>query len=261
MTAVIAPSRRRPAHQLIDASRAVRARRRRRKVAADRRTLLLASMALATTGAVAVSELARVWRRGEAPTPEDPLEVLDAAGTAARQTVEVAVAGFRESSDAESALLGVLASFTVALGFVRTATYLIRARGSLGPVRNVVVGNRHIHHFVPGITLGFLAGGAAIVLPRRVTAQWLTIPFGLGLAMTLDESALLLDFDDVYWTEQGIVSLQIAMSALGTISALILVLRLLRRGEQQVLEEATPRSVPASEADADHRPGLRESHA
>ncbi len=166
--------------------------------------------------------------------------MLDAAGTAARQTVEVAVAGLREGSEAESALLGVLTSFTVALGLVRAATYVIHRRGSLGPVHNLRVGTRHIHHFVPGIALGFLAGGAAITSPRADLLPWLAVPFGLGLALTLDESALLLDLDDVYWSEEGIVSVQIALGALGTISALILALRVLRRGEQQVLEEPPP---------------------
>ena len=55
--------------------------------------------------------------------------------------------------------------------------------------------------------------------------------------MTLDESALLLDLDDVYWTEDGIISVQIALGALGSLSALILVLRLLHRGEGRVLSD------------------------
>lgn len=218
----------------------MRARRRRRRVAEDARTLLLGSVALLTTGAVAAGELGKLWRRSLAHQGVEGIDVLDAAGVAARQTVEVAVAGYRETSEVESALLGTLASFTFGLGLVRGAAHVIRSRGSLGPVRNVVVGGRHIHHFVPGITIGFIAGGAAIVVPKRELRQWLSVPFGVGLAMTLDESALLLDFDDVYWTEEGIVSLQITLGALGVLSALILVLRLLRRGEQEVLEPQRP---------------------
>jgi hypothetical protein len=221
---------------LLDGARAIVARRRRRRARSDYRTLLLGLLALLTTGGVAAGELARVWQRGAAPLPADTEDVLGAAEEAARQTVEVAVAGYREGSRAEATLLGVLASFTVTLGAVRGATHLIHSHGPLGPLRNLTVGRRHIHHFVPGIALAFIAGGASIVFPRGRFSPWLALPFGTGLALTLDESALLLDLDDVYWTEEGIISVQIALGALGMLSALVLVLRLLRRGESTVLD-------------------------
>jgi hypothetical protein len=223
---------------LVDAVRAVTARRRRRRVASDRRTVALGVLALVSTGAVGAGEVARVWRRGSAPLPAETADVLGAAEEAARQTVEVAVAGFREGSRAEAALLNLLGSFTVAFGAVRATTHVIRMRGSLGPMRNVVVGRRHIHHFVPGIVLAFLSGGAGIVTRSERVDSWLAVSFGVGLALTLDESALLLDLDDVYWTEDGVVSVQITLGAVGMLSALVLVLRALRRGEERVLAEA-----------------------
>jgi glutamate/tyrosine decarboxylase-like PLP-dependent enzyme len=67
--------------------------------------------------------------------------------------------------------------------------------------------------------------------------RWLAVPFGVGAALTLDESALLLELDDVYWSERGIVSVQISLGALALVSSVTLVLRALRRGEQEVLEE------------------------
>ena len=51
-------------------------------------------------------------------------------------------------------------------------------------------------------------------------------------------SALLLKLDDVYWTEDGIVSVQISLAAVAILSALVLALRVLRRGERVVLLEA-----------------------
>lgn len=219
-----------------------------RRASSDRRTLALGLLATLTTGGVFAGELARVWRRGSAPLPAVADDVLNAAQTAARETVEVAVAGYREGSTAETALLGVLASFTATLGAVRAATHLIHSKGSFGPLRNVILGARHIHHFVPGIALAFLAGGGAIVLPRRHTRSWLRIPFGVGLALTLDESALLLELDDVYWTEEGILSVQIAFGALGMLSALVLVLRLLRRGEIKVLQAQDAAKLAAPQA-------------
>ncbi len=240
--------RHRPILAAVDAGRAVVARRRRRRVAADRRTLALAVVALTGTGAVAAGEVARVWRRGSAPLPTETADVMGAAEEAARQTVEVALTGFREASRSESALLNVLISFTVGLAAVRATTHLIHWRGSLGPMHDVRVGRRHIHHFVPGIVLAFLAGGAGIVVSNARADRWLAVPFGAGLALTLDESALLLELDDVYWTEGGVVSVQIAFGALGTLSALVLALRALRRGEDRVLEEPAGAVVAAPPA-------------
>ena len=231
---------------VLDAGRAVVARRRRRRAAVDRRTLALGVFALSSAGAVAAGELARVWRRGSAPLPTETEDVIGAAETAARQAVEVAVAGYREGSRGESALLAVLASFTVSFGAVRATTHLIRTHGRFGPMRDLRIGRRHIHHFVPGIVLSFVSGGAAIVSRDERLDPWLAVPFGLGLALTLDESALLLELDDVYWSEGGVISVQIALGALGILSALALALRTLRRGEQRVLVSSSPTPDPTT---------------
>jgi hypothetical protein len=199
-------------------------------------TLALGAAALATTVGVAAGELARVWRRGSAPLPADTDHVLEAAEVAARESVEVAVEGFRATSARETALLNLLASFVVSFGAVRASTYTIRSRGTFGPFRNLTVGRRHVHHFVPGIALAFLAGGASVVSRNEALDQWLALPFGTGVALTLDESALLLELDDVYWTEQGVLSVQITLSAIALLGALALSRRLLRRGEARVLE-------------------------
>lgn len=230
---------------LLDSARAVASRRRRRRAARDRRTLALGMVALAGTGAVAGTELARVWRRGSAPLPTDTEHVLGAAEEAARQTVEVAVRGYREGTPGEGALLSLLLSFTLTFGLVRGVTHGLRSRSTLGPLRNVRLGRRHIHHFVPGIALSFLAGGAAIVARGQRANAWLAVPFGMGVALTLDESALLLDLEDVYWTEEGVVSVQITLAAIGMLSALALVLRVLRRGEHVLeLDAADARLTP-----------------
>ena len=68
--------------------------------------------------------------------------------------------------------------------------------------------------------LAFGAGGAAIVTRSEQLEPWLALPFGAGVALTLDESALLLQLDDVYWTEEGVVSVQITFTTLAMLSAL-----------------------------------------
>ena len=119
---------------------------------------------------------------------------------------------------------------------MRFSTHVIRRRGTWGPFRNLHVGDSHVHHFVPGIVIAFLAGGASIVLRDERLGPLLAIPFGSGVALTLDESALLLRLDDVYWTEEGIVSVHIMLSLLGGLAGVALLLKLLRRGEEQVLQ-------------------------
>jgi len=223
------------------------ARARRRRLRAERRTLGIAFAALLTGGAVAAGELAHVWRRGSAPLPheavhgdsEDAARIAAAGAEAIGQTVEVAVRGYQEGSSRENALLNLLGSFTLSWAVVRLSTHTIRRRGRFGPFGDLVLGQHHIHHFVPGIVLAFASGGAAVVSRNATLDPWLALPFGAGVALTLDESALLLKLDDVYWTEEGIVSVQISFAVVSMLSAVVLALRMLRRGERVVLEDGS----------------------
>jgi hypothetical protein len=211
---------------------------RRRRLRAERRTWALAVAALGAGGAVAVSEVGRVWRRGSAALPTEAEDLPAAGAEAFGQALEVAVRGYQEGSERENALLSLLGSFTLTWVVVRSSTHLIRRRGRWGPFRDLFLGRHHIHHFVPGIILAFLAGGVSVVSRRPSLDPWLAVPFGTGVALTLDESALLLKLDDVYWTEDGIVSVQISLAAVAMLSALALALRVLRRGERVVLLES-----------------------
>jgi hypothetical protein len=211
---------------------------RRRRELAERRTRALAAVAVAATSVVGAGEVARVWHRGSAPAPVDADGVLPAAAEAVTETIEIAVTGYREGTARENAILNLLGSFTATFAIARLSTHVIRRRGRFGPFREVRYGGEHIHHFIPGIALAFLAGGAAAVTDDERARRWLALPFGTGVALTLDESALLLKLDDVYWTEEGIVSVQITFAALAMLSALALALRTLRRGERTVLPDA-----------------------
>ena len=61
----------------------------------------------------------------------------------------------------------------------------------------------------------------------------LAIPMGAGIGLTFDEAALLLDLRDVYWTRQGLLSVQLCLGATAILSIAILTLRMLRRGERR----------------------------
>jgi hypothetical protein len=211
---------------------------RRGPAAFERRTIALGVAAYAVTGAALLAEFGRVWRRGSAPLPRDTDAVFPAAAEAAGETVAVAVEGYRDTPRRENALFNLLASFTVSFSAARAITYLLRRRKRVGPFRDLRIGRRHIHHFVPGILLAFGSGAAAILTDDEDIEPRLALVFGTGMGLTLDESALLLELDDVYWSREGVLSVQIALAAMSLISSTVLALRFLRRGEAVVLEGA-----------------------
>jgi hypothetical protein len=176
--------------------------------------MLLGTAVTLTGGAVAL-EAYHEWKRGRA----------------AKETVELAVAGYQAGSEREHAVLNLLVAYAVTAAIARLTTYQIRSRGAFGPFRNRRWRNRHIHHFLPGIGLAFLTGGASIVIREEGWDRWLAIPFGVGAALTLDEAALLVELEDVYWSKEGVLSVQASMATLSGLGALAIGLRTLRRGE------------------------------
>lgn len=92
--------------------------------------------------------------------------------------------------------------FLVTFGIVRAITHLIRA--GVGPFHDLTNGNLHIHHLVWGIVLLLVVGYAWLIQGgigwfSRITA----FAYGVAAALTLDEFALWLNLQDVYWASQG----------------------------------------------------------
>lgn len=109
-------------------------------------------------------------------------------------------------------MLLALASFVVCFLLTRTITRLIRA--GKGPFGNVSPGGMHIHHVVPGVVLTVVGGfGAAGSGTHGVTAAVFSVIFGFGAGLVLDEFALILHLDDVYWSEQGRRSVEVVVLA------------------------------------------------
>ena len=126
----------------------------------------------------------------------------------------VAIEGYSETPRGETILFNILAGFTGGFALMRLSTWGIR--GGWWPIGNVSVGGRHVHHFVPGILLAFVAGGVGLVgASQRARAAARAFPFGAGIGMTFDEAALLLELDDVYWSREGMVSVQVSLGAAG----------------------------------------------
>jgi hypothetical protein len=139
---------------------------------------------------------------------------------------------FREDLDAgqRAALLSWLA-FTATFGAVRGITYSIK--DGKGPFGNLSVGGEHLHHYMWGIGLVSGVGGVAV---HGEDAQrrhpLVALSYGVGLALIVDEFALLLDLKDVYWAKQGRISVDLGVggsSLAGTYFAALPLLRALRR--------------------------------
>ena len=107
--------------------------------------------------------------------------------------------------DGRTAAAWMLGAFLVVFLVTRVITRSIRA--GRGPFRDTAVGGVHLHHLVYGIFLMLAAGaGEFTYRPDGAWQAVLAVAFGAGAALTLDEFALWLRLADVYWTEQGRLS-------------------------------------------------------
>ncbi|MFI9718647.1 hypothetical protein ACIHFE_03190 [Streptomyces sp. NPDC052396] len=107
-------------------------------------------------------------------------------------------------------LLLALAAFVLTFLVTRVITRLIRA--GRGPFGNIRPGGLHVHHVVPGIVLMVIGGfGSVAVRGHGPGAVVAAVLFGCGAGLVLDEFALVLHLDDVYWTEQGRKSVEIVV--------------------------------------------------
>lgn len=121
-----------------------------------------------------------------------------------------------------SAALAALIGFIIAYAITRRLTLSIKARKNnpaddnvdSGPVNDIYIGGVHIHHQVWGILLVLVA--ALLEFRFRPDAPWLELLaalFGIGAALALDEFALWLHLEDVYWSEEGRKSIDAVMIA------------------------------------------------
>ena len=113
-------------------------------------------------------------------------------------------------------------AFLVSFGFIRTSAHLIRAQVRWWP-GNVSVGGTHIHHLVWGILLLLIAGYLGVTLaPDSPWHEILSVVFGVGAGLTLDEFALWLNLEDVYWSEKGRRSIDMVI-VVAIVSGMVLV--------------------------------------
>lgn len=197
-------------------------------------TLLIAGLAVAGQFGRLLS------RRTHAPEATGG-SLIGSAPAAAVDTIGVAVEGYSATPPRETLLLNLLSGFLGSFAMIRLTTWAIRE--NWGPFLNVKVGGRHIHHFVPGILIGFGAGVGALMTYGERAGERIAFIHGIGVGLTFDEAALLLDMRDVYWSREGVLSVQISLATAALLGLVVLGLRLLDRGERHQ-EEAGRIPVP-----------------
>jgi hypothetical protein len=99
-------------------------------------------------------------------------------------------------------------AFVVTFLLTRTITRMIR--DGRGPFRNQVTGSgTHIHHSVPGLILLIIGAFTAVGGPDQIGwRSFAGICVGIGVSLVLDEFALILHLQDVYWSGEGQVSVE-----------------------------------------------------
>ncbi|HEY5852761.1 MAG TPA: hypothetical protein VIW24_01600 [Aldersonia sp.] len=118
-----------------------------------------------------------------------------------------------------SAAVWALLGFVVTFGVTRWITVTIRARKakqatSSGPIKDIHIGGVHVHHQVWGILMVLVTGLLQFRFsPASPWVEVLATLFGVGAALALDEFALWLHLEDVYWSEEGRKSIDAVLVA------------------------------------------------
>ena len=199
------------------------------------RTRTLGAVSVTTVVVLIGASAVRIYRLGRLPFTHggEDLDVTEGGSIKATvRSVKIIREGYRVSSTRENVLVNMVTSFIVTFAITRAITHTIRVRGGIGPIKNMqTAGGRHIHHFIPGAIMSLAAGGTAIALRPEGPNRYLAIPFGVGIALVLDEAALLLEFEDVYWSEEGALSVRLAFTIMGLLGAIAYAIQVRRAGK------------------------------
>jgi hypothetical protein len=117
----------------------------------------------------------------------------------------------------------ILVAFLASFGFIRTSAHMIRAEVSWWPGNVETSGGTHVHHLVWGILLLLASGYLGLALDAG--SPWrelLAVAFGIGMGLTLDEFALWLNLEDVYWSEKGRQSIDAVVVTAGLLTITLL---------------------------------------
>ncbi len=180
-------------------------------------------------------------------TAHDPGETSDAAfapelsGESAsrppgrRQLASTLADGYRASSPAEQAGFGMTVGFALALAGARKITYIQERRRGMPVLRGLARGRPRlprsddvrVHHYLPGLAIAMTAGGTAILGGSGGIERYLSVPFGIGTGLVVDEIGLLTGRNNPYWGAERFVILSCLAA---TSAAAAMAAGFLRRG-------------------------------
>jgi hypothetical protein len=117
-------------------------------------------------------------------------------------------------------LLCLWLALIITFAITRIVTAKIRSGST--ELRNWNIGGVHVHHQVFGIMIMIIAGALQFAYaPSGPAADGLAAAFGIGAALTLDEFALWLRLDDVYWSAEGRTSVDAVFIAIALTGLLL----------------------------------------
>ncbi|WP_411095876.1 hypothetical protein [Streptomyces sp. 020-2-3H-GM] len=106
---------------------------------------------------------------------------------------------------------------------MRLLTWLIHI--DVGGFGDVSAGGVHLHHYVWGILLLMAVGATALSESSPRARAWLGLAYGIGMALVIDEAALLISLEDVYWDSEGGLSIAVAITVIAVVGTVLAVTR------------------------------------
>jgi len=127
-------------------------------------------------------------------------------------------------AEEKQGLFLVLAGFVLSFAFIRMSTRLMRSpKVPWWPGSVVSESGVHLHHLVFGIVTMMISGAVGFtVLGDGPWAEICAFAFGVGAGLTIDEFALWIYLDDVYWAEEGRVSIDATVIAAAVMGLILL---------------------------------------
>jgi len=102
----------------------------------------------------------------------------------------------------QSIILLITISFFITFLLIRFVTYLQKIK--ILPNQH---SRLHIHHYIIGILLILITGFISIIFDITDSKNSYAVILGIGAALIIDESAMLIYLKDVYWKKKGRLSI------------------------------------------------------